>query len=183
MKRILLGILVVLALAVPCVFASDLELELRAIPYLKQKFVNFESGSAGSSSVQGFGSSAGLKYVFNNGTTAGVEILIDTVSYIEAGNEATFADASLMGKVGLATPVDSRIGFELGIAGGIDYKCWADQYEFYPTAKINFGFRFKCSEKTDGVCLNVGALVKLEWNKSVWADYTLAPYLGLDYKI
>lgn len=181
MKRTILALSVILVLAIPCAFASGLEVEWRAIPYQMQKYVDFLSEGA-STSVQGFGSQTGLKYVSRNGFDAGVELEIGTFSYPVVEN-TTRVDIALRAKVGLATPIDSRVGFELNFAGGIDYKTWGDDYLFSPTGKVNLGLRLKCTEKNDNIALNIGASFKIEWEKDVWLDYSFAPYFGIDYRI
>ena len=181
MKRTVLAFLIILVLAVPCAFASGLEVEWRAIPYQIQKYMDFDNDSA-SSSVQGFGSQTGVKYVSRSGFDAGVEVEIGAFSYSVVSN-TTRIDVALRGKVGLATPIDSRVGFELNFAGGIDYKTWDDGYLFCPTGKVNIGLRMKCSELNDCIALNIGAAFKVEWKPDVWVDYSFAPYFGLDYKI
>ena len=181
MKRILLALLIVLVLAVPCAFASGLEVEWRAIPYQIQKFMDLDSESA-ASSFQGFGSQTGFKYVSDSGFDAGLELEIGAFSYSIVEN-TTVVDVALRGKVGVATPIDSRVGFELNFAGGIDYKTSADAYVFCPTGKVSLGLRLKCSDLNDCIALNLGASFKIEWKPDVWVDYSFAPYFGVDYKI
>ena len=180
MKRTVLALLMILVLAVPCAFASGWEVEWRAIPYQMQKYVDLTTNGA-DRSVQGFGSQTGIKYVSDSGFDAGVEVELGAFSYSVVEN-TTRVDVALRAKVGLATPIDARVGFELNFAGGIDYKTWNGTYRFSPTGKMNLGFRLKCSEHNDNIALNVGASLKIEWEQDVWIDYAFAPYFGIDYK-
>lgn len=181
MKRTILLIVAIFALVIPSVFASGFEVGVSAVPYQMQTLVDYQS-SRTFDSQRGFGSFAGIKYVANNGFAAGVEVQVDAVSFVDVA-ETTFADISIMGKIGLVTPIDSRIGFELSAAGGVDFKGWDTESGTYATGKLNFGIRFKCSNRNDGICLNVGGYFKADLKTADRVDYTLAPYFGFDYKI
>ena len=184
MKRTILIILAVFALVVPSVFAYGFELEVCAIPYQMQYLVDYESTSTDRTfeSVRGFGSFAGIRYVTDSGFAAGVEVEIDSVSYIDV-EETTFADFAVMGKIGLVTPIDARIGFDMSVAGGIDFKGWDYQDSIYATGKLNLGIRLKCSNTNDGISINFGGMFKVDFKTSERVTYALAPYFGIDYKI
>ena len=185
MKRTILIILAVFALVVPSVFASSLEIGVSAIPYQMQYLVDYESPSTADrpyESVRGFGSFAGLRYVFDSGFSAGVEMEIDSVSYIDVA-ETTFADFAIMGKIGLVTPIDARIGFDMSAAAGIDFKGWDYEDRVYATGKLNLGIRLKCSNRNDGISINFGGMFKADFKTSERVNYALAPYFGIDYRI
>ncbi len=182
MKRTII-ILAIFALVFPSVFASGFEVGVSAVPYEMQTLVDYKSDSRGINSVRGFGSFAGIRYVTDSGFAAGVDLEIDSVSYITDGVETTFADFAIMGKIGLVTPIDARIGFDLSIAAGIDFKGWEKADGIYGTGRLNLGIRLKCSDKNDGIALNFGGMFKADFKTTERVTYSLSPYFGFDYKI
>ena len=183
MKRIVLAVLVILTLSVSVVAAAGLEVEIRAVPYQFQKYIIIATDKT-ETTVQGFGGQTGVKYVTNVGFTAGVEVGLDCYTYPVEGNYYTDFDGIFLGKVGLATPIDARVGFELDLGAGIDVCSDPDDgLQVYPSAKLNLGLRLKALKNTDGFALTVGIGFKVDWEKDIWLDYSLAPYFGIDYKI
>jgi len=183
MKRIVLAVLVILTLSIPSIFASSFEVEIRAVPYQFQKYVNLATDEA-ETTIQGFGGQTGFKYVSDLGFTAGVEIGLDCYTYPDGTNYYTEFDGIFLGKVGLATPIDARIGFELDFGAGVDVCSEPDTgLMFYPSAKMSLGLRLRSLPHTDGFSMVAGIAFKVDWNKNIWLDYSLSPYFGIDYKI
>jgi len=182
MKRIVVAVLLILTLSVSVVYASGFEVEIRAVPYEIQKYVRIKSDYS-ITSVQGFGGQTGVKFVTDLGFMAGVEIGIDSCTYDVGDSYRTNFDGTLHGKLGLATPIDTRVGFELGLGFGFDMNSDPEEgLQIYPSAMANLGLRLKCLPNTDGFALSFGAALKLDWEMDVWLAYAFTPYFGIDYK-